>query len=118
MSIIELERLLRAQRTAVDKLNKKRSTIQRKLDIIDREIAALGGTSGGGGGGRNAVSLPEAMEAALKKRGTMKVGEIVDAVQAAGYRSRSPNFRGIVNQTLIKDNRFVASQRGVYQLKK
>jgi hypothetical protein len=46
------------------------------------------------------------------------VGEIVDAVLAGGYHSKSANFRGIVNQTLIKDKRFVSSGRGVYQLKK
>ena len=115
LSISQLERLLNVQRSAVNKLVKKRTVIQRKLDAIDRDIAKLGGS---GGSSRNDVSLPAAMEAALKKHGTMKVGEIVDAVQAAGYRSKSANFRGIVNQTLIKDKRFVSASRGVYQLKK
>jgi hypothetical protein len=116
LSIAELERLLNSQRSAVNRLMKKRSTVQRKLDIIDREIGRLGGS--GAGGGRNDVSLPDAMEAALQKKGTLRVGEIVDAVLAGGYRSKSANFRGIVNQTLIKDKRFVSSERGVYQLRK
>jgi hypothetical protein len=95
---------------------KKRSVVQRKLDAIDKEIGKLGGSAGGGG--RNEVSLPDAMEAALKKKGTLRVGEIVDAVLAGGYHSKSANFRGIVNQTLIKDKRFVSTDRGVYQLRK
>jgi hypothetical protein len=118
LSIVELERLLNSQRSAVNKLLKRRGVIQRKLDGIDREITKLGGGSGGGGGTRNSISLPTAMEAALKKHGTMRVGDIVDAVVASGYRSKSANFRGIVNQTLIKDKRFTSTGRGVYQLKK
>src|ERR1019366_268985 len=78
LTISQLERLLNVQRSAVNKLVKKRTVIQRKLDAIDRDIAKLGGS---GGSSRNDVSLPAAMEAALKKNGTMKVGEIVDAVQ-------------------------------------
>ena len=116
LSIAELERLLNSQRSAINRLMKKRTVVQRKLDVIDREIGKLGGS--GAVGGRNEVSLPAAMEAALQKKGTLKVGEIVDAVLASGYRSKSANFRGIVNQTLIKDKRFVSTGRGIYQLKK
>ena len=43
---------------------------------------------------------------------------IVDKVLATGYRSHSANFRGIVNQTLIKDERFVSMGQGMYRLKK
>ena len=43
----------------------------------------------------------------------------MEAVKANGYRSSSDNFRGIVNQTLIKEKkRFTAPSRGLYQLKK
>jgi hypothetical protein len=42
-----------------------------------------------------------------------------DAVLATGYRSSSDNFRGIVNQMLIKDRkRFAQVERGIYQLNK
>ena len=48
----------------------------------------------------------------------MRVGEIVDAVTSTGYRSNSANFRGIVNQTLIKERkRFGQADRGLYELK-
>ena len=49
------------------------------------------------------MSLVEAIETALRGGKPMRVGDIVDAVQGAGYRSNSDNFRGIVNQTLIKE---------------
>jgi hypothetical protein len=54
----------------------------------------------------------------MKDGKPMRVGDITDAVHNAGYRSSSANFRGIVNQTLIKDKRFVAPERGLYQLRK
>ena len=47
----------------------------------------------------------------------MKVAEIMDGVLSTGYRSGSANFRGIINQTLIKDKRFGQVERGVYELK-
>ncbi len=47
----------------------------------------------------------------------MTVGDILEAVTAGGYRSTSANFRGIVNQTLIKDERFHSAGRGSYTMK-
>ena len=45
--------------------------------------------------------------------------DIVDGVLGSGYRSSSANFRGIVNQTLIKEKKkFTSPSRGMYQLKK
>ncbi|HSU69029.1 MAG TPA: hypothetical protein VLJ39_19255, partial [Tepidisphaeraceae bacterium] len=79
-----------------------------------------GGSRGGGGGrARNAKSLNDSIDEVLRGNGKpMKVGDIVDAVEATGYRSSSANFRGIVNQALIKDKRFIAAERGMYQIKK
>ena len=48
---------------------------------------------------------------------TMGVTELSEAVQKAGYRTTSPNFRTIVNQTLIKDKRFKRVERGLYTVK-
>ena len=129
-NIAQLERILQERRSELNRLERQRSELQRKLDGVDRQITKLngslrgrrgGGGAGGGGGGRarNEVSLVEAIQSALREAGKpMRVGEIVDAVQAGGYRSNSANFRGIVNQTLIKERkRFAAADRGLYQLK-
>ena len=114
----------RAQRSG---LVRERRVVQKRLVQIERELAMLDGSGRRGGRGgagrgrrraRNKMSLPEAMQGVLKKAGeAMRVGDIVTAVQRAGYRSTSANFRGIVNQTLIKDPRFKSSSRGMYQLK-
>jgi hypothetical protein len=126
LSISELQRMIGERRSMLQKLNKQRTEALRKLNSIERDIAKLDGGAGGGRGGmsgggraRNAVSLVSAIEGALKKGDPMSVGDIVDAVQAGGYRSSSANFRGIVNQTLIKERkRFSSPSRGMYQLKK
>ena len=123
-NIAQLERILQERRSELNRLERQRSELQRKLDGLDRQIVKLNGSLRGrrGGGGtraRNEVSLVEAIETALRQGGkAMRVGDIVEAVQSAGYRSNSANFRGIVNQTLIKERkRFAAADRGLYQLK-
>jgi hypothetical protein len=65
---------------------------------------------------RNEMNLVEAMAALLKGR-TMNVTKIAEEVQKAGYKTTSPNFRTIVNQTLIKSNRFKKVARGQYTAK-
>lgn len=126
-NIAQLERVLEEKRSELNKLLRQRTGLQKKLGRLDREIERVeGGMNGarrsaaGGGGGRprNAHSLHDTMESVLRDAGKpMRVPEIMEAVLATGYRSGSDNFRGIVNQTLIKDKRFGQVQRGVYELK-
>jgi hypothetical protein len=127
LSIAQLEQILRTRRSERQRLERKRSKLQRQLDQLDTRINALGGGGGGGGGGgrngggrvRNAKSLNEMIAGVLGKASKpMAVGDIAAAVRSGGYRSNSANFRSIVNQTLIKDKRFGSAARGMYQLKK
>ena len=126
LSLAQLERLMQSRRTELNRLTRQRDKIQKKLDTLNDRISEIsggmaGGTRGGGGGtrARNAMNLPEVIHQVLSKSGSaVGVGDIMDKVRAAGYRSNSANFRGIVNQTLIKDKRFSSAARGVYQLKK
>ena len=136
MNIAQLEEILGNRRNALSKLAKQRSTLERRLDAIDREIAKLeggaGGTgrrrgrpvgSGGNGAGgtraRNEKSLVQTIEEVLTESGEpMRVADIFEAVLKTGYKTNSANPKGIVNQALIKEKRFTQSGRGVYQLKK
>ena len=125
-SIADLQAMIRARRGERQKLVNERKKLQKRLDKIDREIAAFDGESGNGAGDgsvgtrpRNAQPLPDAIAAVLKSgKGSMRVGDIAEAVQSNGYRSSSDNFKGIVNQALIKDARFKQDGRGVYKLAK
>jgi septal ring factor EnvC (AmiA/AmiB activator) len=131
-NIAQLERVLQEKKAELDKLRRQRLELQKKMDQLDRQIerveggmngsrrASSGGAVGGGGRrrARNEHSLLDSIEMVLREAGrAMKVPEIMEAVLATGYRSSSDNFRGIVNQTLIKDKRFGQVERGVYELK-
>jgi len=83
-----------------------------------------GGWTGGAGrvGGaipgrrrpRNETNLAEALVKVLKGK-TMRVKDMVGAVQRAGYRTNAANFRTIVNQALIKNKgMFKKMGRGEY----
>ena len=123
LTLDELERMLNRRRRDLSRLSRKRATAQKRLDDIDDRIQRLGGGSvamrGGGRRARNDQSLVEVIHAVLQKAARpLRVSAIADAANTAGYRSSSANFRGIVNQMLIKDPRFSSQSRGFYQLKK
>ena len=128
-SIAQLEQMLNKCKSERQKLERERNKVARRLQQLDSRIHALGGNGSGrggrggaGGGGarvRNEKSLIEMIEGVLGRSSKpMKVGDIADAVQNGGYRTNSANFRGIVNQTLIKEKRFSSAGRGLYQMKK
>jgi hypothetical protein len=124
MSLAQLERLLNKRKTEISRLLRRRATVQKRLDNIDDKIRRAGGSvrgsrGGGGGRARNERSLADVIHDVLSKKGeAMRVQDIADAVESTGYRSNSANFRGIVNQMLIKDKRFTSPGRGFYQAKK
>lgn len=134
----EIERRRRAMSTIVTRRNQLIAEIA-KLDamlsaagISPADVSGTGRSAGGprkakagrvgrdgrriGGRAKNSQSLADALLALLKDR-TMSVVDMVKKVQEAGYKTTSPNFRTIVNQTLIKDNRFKRVGRGEYTAK-
>ena len=125
ISLVDLQRMIRARRTQLARLEKRRSGLLKRVDVLDAQISELGGEAQPGRRGgarsrraRNSQSLPDAIHAVLAKAsGPVAVGDIAARVHEGGYRSTSTNFRGIVNQTLVKDSRFKSVARGMYQLK-
>jgi hypothetical protein len=122
LSLAQLQQLMHRRQGELSKLERKRSTLARKLDAIERRITEIGGGFNGRRGrtrARNDQSLVEVIHGVLTKAGeAMRVSDIADAVRKAGYQSTSPNFRSMVNQQLIKDKRFSSASRGFYQAKK
>lgn len=127
----DLQTELRRRVRERDKLLKKRDRLIDQIEAIDQELDEMGvelietpaGRSGGGGrrgGGkrpRNEMSLVDSLHSVLKNK-QMGVSELADAVQQAGYKTTSPNFRTIVNQALINNtDRFKRVQRGLYTTK-
>ena len=120
MSISDLEGMLAGRKKQLKKLVTKRERLQREMDAVEEEIQELHGsaTPPGGKRPRNEQNLPDTIEAVMKGSGEkqMRIADIVRGVSDAGYASSSANFRGIVNQTLIKDDRFEQVARGKYAL--
>src|SRR5688572_23327628 len=119
LTIAQLQRVLANKQSELNKLQRQRGELQKRMNLIDRQIDRIGGGMNGlrggagvggftaGGRARNARSLLDTLESVMRENGKpMRVPEILDAVLATGYRSGSANFRGIINQTLIKDKRF------------
>jgi hypothetical protein len=131
MNIGQLQQLLLERRSEVAKLHKQRADLAKKLAKLDQKLSRIDGSVGRRGRGagpvlgarkraKNPKRLADMIHDVLSKNGKAAgVGDIMEAVQDAGYHTTSPSFRGIVNQTLIKDKRFSSSgERGMYQLKK
>ena len=122
LAIADLQRILDQKQHELKKLYKRRTQAERELDAIEREIAKIEGNGRVGRRGsraRNDKSLADTLEDVLRSKGSaMGVGEIMEAVLATGYRSNAENFRGIINQQLIKEKkRFTKTGRGMYQVK-
>ncbi|MFG0258950.1 MAG: hypothetical protein ACF8LK_01250 [Phycisphaerales bacterium JB041] len=138
----ELQAELQRRSRDLATLESKRDELLSKVESIEAEIAAINGalgvstaaprgrrTSGrrsaaavrvtrmpGGRRPRNDSSLEVALANTLKGK-TMGVSEVAAAVQEAGYKTTSPNFRTIVNQTLIKSDLIKKIGRGQYTAK-
>jgi hypothetical protein len=127
LRVIEAE--LRRRGRSVAALERKRDRLMSRVEKLNRQIQELGGSASVGGGGgrgrrsdvgrvrpRNDMNLVEALAKVLNGK-TMSVTDVTEAVQRAGYRTSSDNFRTIVNQTLIKSDRFKKVSRGQYTAK-
>lgn len=139
----ELQAELQRRSRDLATLEAKRDELLGKVEGIEAEIAAINGALGvstasprgrrsagrpkagaairvtrmaGGRRPRNDSSLEVALANTLKGK-TMGVSEVAAAVQQAGYKTTSPNFRTIVNQTLIKSDLIKKIGRGQYTAK-
>ena len=116
MSIEALQSEIKRREKQAKALQRRREKLVKQHAEVDAEIAAIGGVPGGAGGGRrprNESNLPDALANVLYHK-ELTVTEAADAVRAAGYITTSPNFRTIVNQALIRDERFKRVGRGLY----
>jgi hypothetical protein len=128
MSIAALHAEIRRRQGRVRTLERRRDRLASKLAALDRQIEAAGGSAGGmgrggrgraGGTGRrrpqNTMTLTESLGKVLADK-TMSVTEAAEAVQRAGYKTNSSNFRTQVNLALIK-GKFKRVGRGMYTAK-
>ncbi len=131
VSITVLQSELKKRQRKLPSLFRKLQSAQAKVRNLVAAIEMLGGGAGSpvvvsgrhrniGGGGltgrkrpKNSSNLVDALAALLKGK-TMGVSEAAAKVQTAGYKTNAANFRVIVNQTLLKSDRFKKIERGQY----
>lgn len=120
--ITEIQAELRRRQKDVTGLQKKRDRLAAQLAELDMQLAELGYAQEGMQGimgvpgrrrPRNEMPLTDALVDLLKDK-TLSVTEAAIEVQRAGYKTTSPNFRTIVNQTLLRDKRIKRVGRGLY----
>lgn len=121
VSIDTLHAELRRRQTGLKSLQTRYAKSAAKTARLAAQIEALGGSVSGGSFGRrtrpkNEMSLIEALASVLKGK-EMSVTNAAGAVLKSGYRTGAANFRTMVNQALIKSNRFKKVSRGVYTAK-
>ena len=66
---------------------------------------------------KNKVGLADALAGFLKGKAKVTVGEAMEGVLSAGYKTTSKGFRKVVNRTLLNDKLFKNVARGVFTLK-
>ncbi|MEM9373213.1 MAG: hypothetical protein AAGA55_06175 [Planctomycetota bacterium] len=115
LSVSELQAELRRRQRGVARLERRRDKLMSELAEVNAQISDLGGASGltASGRARNAMTLPDALAEVLSGV-EMSVTEASEAVRAAGYQSSAANFRTMVNQALLRDERFSKVSRGRY----
>ena len=66
---------------------------------------------------KNKVGLADALAGFLKGKAKVAIGEAMEGVLAAGYKTKSSDFRSVVNNMLLTDKRFKKVSRGEFRLK-
>jgi hypothetical protein len=66
---------------------------------------------------KNKIGLADALSQFMKGKAKVTVGEAMEGVLSAGYKSKSKAFRHGVNKTLLQDKRFKNVGRGEFTLK-
>jgi len=134
--VAALQAELTRRQSQLGSLIAQHAELSKRFESVASEIEALGGSVTGTGRAqrdsrpdrapsngsgtrrrpRNATNLAESLVEVLRGK-TLSVTDAAEAVQKAGYKTTSANFRVIVNQHLIKGPPFKRVGRGVYTAK-
>ncbi len=125
ISLSELKAEIRRRERQLVMLHRKRDRLLAELGSLEQEIATQAARTVTAARAqhvvahqrkrpKNTVILVVALKRVLKNQ-TLSVSDAAGAVQRAGYRTSSDNFRTIVNQTLIGNRTgFKKISRGMY----
>lgn len=127
MTVAQLERALEKKRSRLEMLTTKREHLQRLLARTEAQITSLAGRAAADGGTvrrrrkrpKNTQSLRACvLDLLSRSKKGLTIAELHDRVQAAGYKSKSRNFRNVLYQCLYNaDEVSQDKETGKYMLK-
>ena len=139
-TVAEIVDVLAAETQAIEKLRQRRQTLEKEIDSLAREIAALRGVGAPVArpkvrpkkrAARKKVSAKEpvrrpgrktlrsAIAEILGKSGkAMRAAEIAEQLPKVGYKSTSKNLKALVSFSLPKTKEFRRVRKGLYALRK
>ncbi len=125
--LAELRKEIERRQKLLPKLVAERDELTRQITELQQAELALVGKPAGrdlpmrsnrrSRKASNTVSLAEVLATFMKGKAKVTVGEAMEGVIAAGYRTASKSFRSVVNQMLLKSPRFKSVGRGEFVLK-
>jgi len=128
VTVEELKKEIARRQKSLAKLVAKRDELNCQISELEglgmvAKPAAKRGRKPGRKRGRKPGRAPQAgslihrLAEALGAKGKLTVVQAVEAVLAAGYKSKSKSFKLIVNQALAKNRLFKRVGKGVYKLR-
>jgi hypothetical protein len=121
LTFSQIQAELRRRQRKAGTLERRRDRLAQRIAALDQQMHAMSGgrlnLSFRRGRPRNEQTLPEALHEVLKGK-TMRVTDVAEAVQQAGYKTNSKTFRVQVNIALVKrKDLFKRVGRGEYTAK-
>ena len=126
-SVSDLERMLKARKSELEILIKKREKKLKELSIIEKRIKVLEGRKQAAGRKRrktsrkrvkNAQSLRSTVAEVLSKnKNGVALDPLSKRILATGYKSNSSNFKNVLYQCLYNNDQFIHDKKtGLYRV--
>ena len=126
-SVFELERILKARRTELEDLIKRREKKLKELSLLETRIKVLEGRKQAAGRtkrrksqkrAKNAQSLRSTVTEVLSRNKTgIALDPLSQRILATGYKSNSGNFKNVLYQCLYNNKEFVHDKKtGLYRV--
>ena len=121
MSIADLRQEIRRRQKLLPRLKAQRDALSREITELQSlaapETRKAARKTRRRHRAKNKVGLADALAAFVKGKKKVAIGEAMEGVLAAGYKSNARDFRNVVNNMLLTDKRFKKIGRGEFALK-
>lgn len=124
LSIAELKQEIERRQKLLPKLIAQRDALNREIEALqdmkaeNSAAAVLEPAKRPRHRGQNKASLADLLAQVMQDTKKVTVAEAMQGVLDVGYKTKSKNFRSVVNNMLLTDKRFKKVGRGEFVLRK